>query len=764
MNATNQTIAMSPRNEIDISYAPTPQDFQEEELDLGYYLAVLAESKWLILLVTLLVLLAGIIYIWRATPLYQVDALIQVEENKKSAQSAALGDVLGPLLMGETAVSAELQILGSRMVLGKVVDNLRLAISTSPVYFPMIGSAIARRHEPSAGLAEPWFGLKQYAWGGETIKVETFDVPKANLGDTFILAAGEQGHYRLLGPKTGWWSDLPVVLEGKVGETARAELDGEPLTLFVSELKARPGTYFNLVHNDRLSVINGLDKVLKMAEEGKKSGVISVKLAGPNPVQASTVVNEIANVYLRQNVERRSAEAAQTLSFLQQQLPVLKKNLEASETSLNAYRLQHGSVDLPKEVELVLAKIVDAEQQTIQLKQKREELIRRFTPAHPTIVALDAQLASFNKQLNDLNKQVKNLPNTQQEIVALTRDVAVNTSLYTALLNDAQELQLAKAGTVGNVRIIDHAVPSTRPDSPKKGQILMLSLVLGVFLGIVSAFLRRSLLKGVEDPDQLEKQIGLPVYATILHSQQQGKLAKQRHANSDQPPMLASRYPEDPAVESLRSLRTTLHFVLLDTKNNIIKISGPSPGVGKTFITANLGAILASAGKRVLLIDADLRKGQLHRYLGLSRELGLSDFISGTIPLEQIFRHTAIDGLDLIPTGTIPPNPSELLLHERFALCLEEATKAYDYLLIDCPPVLAVADAAIVGRLAGTALLVVKAGVNAMREIEQSVKRLKQAGVNLRGLLFNDVKLASRRYGYYSSYKYVYQYAYNKKK
>ena len=756
---------MNPQDQIAIPNAPS-LDYQEEEIDLGHYLSVLAESKWLIFLVTVLVLLAGVAFLLKTPPQYQVDALLQVEEQKTSSLESSVTSALAPLMGGDTIASAELEILSSRLVIGKAVENLRLAISAAPEYFPVIGSTIARLQDDPSKLAEPWFGQDHYAWGGEVIKAPTFDVPPANYGDVFILEAGENGRYRLLGPKSSWgFADPPLVLEGKVGEKAQTTLDGKPLTLFVSELKARPGARFKLVRSDLLSAVDALKKILIIKQQGmasrKDTGVISLSMTDKNPDKATEIVNEIANIYLRQNVERRSAEAAQTLTFLERQLPSLKKDLEISESALNTFRLQQGSLDLPKEVEQILQQIVEIEGQLLQLKQKREELIQRFTPSHPTIVALDAQSARLNKELDELNRQVKKLPNTEQQMVALTRNVEVNTNLYTALLNRAQELQVAKAGTLGNVRIIDYAIPPVIPVSPKKTQVMTLALVLGLFLGIVVAFLRKSLQKGVEDSNQLEKQLGLPVYATIPHSKPQERLGRRLRTQSGQNAVLALRNPEDAAIESLRSLRTTLHFIQMDAKNNVMMITGPSPGVGKSFVSINLGAVQASAGRRILLIDADLRKGMLHRYVGVDREPGLAELISATATLEEVVRPTAVEGMDLITTGKLPPNPSELLLHERFANHLEKLSQDYNSIIIDCAPVLAVTDAAIVGRLAGTTLLVLKAGIHPMREIEQSIKRLKQAGVNLRGVLFNNVQFASRRY--YSYGKYIYQYAYNKK-
>ncbi len=739
-------------------YAPTPQDYQEEQIDLGQYIAILAGAKWLILAVTLFVLAVGVAYLLIVPPQYQVDALIQVEQQENPAQK--MTDILAPFMGGETAVNAEIGILSSRLVLGKAVDNLRLAIGAGPIYFPVIGTAIARYYS-GGGLADPWFGLNQYAWGGEIIKVLSFDVPRDYLGEPFILEAGERGRYRLLGPAETFGSDASVVLEGEVGKLAQTQLSGQPLLLFVSELRARPGTRFQLMRNDFLNAINGLKARLKIAETGKESSIIGLSLVAPNPVQGSVLINEIANIYLRQNVERRSAEAAQTLVFLEQQLPSLKKSMESAEGALNAFRQQKGSIDLPKEITNTLEQIARIEQQLLELKTHREELLRRFKPAHPMVVSLDAQMAGLNNELLDLNKQVKNLPDTEQEVVRLSVDAKINTDLYTSLLNKAQELQVAKAGTLGNVRIIDYAIPPIYPDSPKKRLVLMLSLVVGLFVGVVTALLRHSLAGGLEDPEQVEKQLGLPVYATIPHSSWQDKLRRRLRAKIPQQAVLATEHKEDAAVESLRSLRATLHFVLMDANNNRIMITGPGPGVGKTFISANLGAVMASADKRILLIDADLRKGQLNRYLGSEREPGLADLINGVVTLDQVIQHTAIDQLDLIPTGKIPPNPAELLHHERFATFLDEVSTAYDYVIIDCAPVLAVADAVIVGRLVGATLLVLKAGTHVPREIEQTIKRLKQGGVSLRGALFNNVRLTKSRYGYGYG-KYVYQYSYKK--
>ena len=178
-------------------------------------------------------------------------------------------------------------------------------------------------------------------------------------------------------------------------------------------------------------------------------------------------------------------------------------------------------------------------------------------------------------------------------------------------------------------------------------------------------------------------------------------------------------------------------------------------------ILSNGAAVLTSNGKNVLLIDGDLRRGHLHEYLGLPRDRGLTEYISGKISIEDALHPTAVDGLTIMPTGTLPPNPAELLLHENFAHCIRDLSPRYDHVIIDSPPILAVTDATIVGQMVGGVLMVLKAGQHPIREIDSAVKRLQQANVNLRGLLINDVEIHGHRYG---AAKYNYQYAYKSKR
>jgi len=552
--------------------------------------------------------------------------------------------------------------------------------------------------------------------------------------------------------------DDSILLRGTVGEVAALDLGGgEILTLFVSLMQGEQDQVFWVQRISRISAIQSLQGRLSVEERGEWSGILAINVRGTNPERVQEQVNEIAKVYVRQNVERKSAEAQKTLEFLNEQLPIVRQNLEGAELSLNNYRLEKGSIDLPLETQTVLQTIVSIEAQLNMLRQEREKIRQAFTEVHPTVVALDRQIGRLNAEISNLNSQVRDLPTTQQELLGLIRDVEVTTALYRSLLDTAQELRVVKAGTIGNVRVIDYAVKPTYPIAPNRSRMLLLALLIGGFLGVAAAFARKALKSGVEDPDLVEKHTNVPVYATIMHSRRQDRIYKDLKAEKSERAILAVDKPDDPSIESLRNLRTALHFGMINVKNNCVMISGPSPDVGKSFVSVNLAAVLASNEKKVLLIDGDLRRGHLHQYLGIEREHGLSEFISGEVPIGQVLHQTTVPGLTLIPTGVLPPNPAELLLHQRFTNCLSVLTPRYDHIIIDSPPILAVTDATIIGQMAGGTLLVLKAGEHPMREIELSVKRLQQAEVNLRGILFNDIRSQSRNYGVG---RYNYQYSY----
>ncbi|WP_068804591.1 polysaccharide biosynthesis tyrosine autokinase [Thauera phenolivorans] len=722
---------------------------RDDFINLGEIIGVLLDNKWLIAGVTAAFVVVGAGYATLATPIYRADALIQVE--KKSGGIPGLSD-LGDMLGAESKAVTEIELLKSRSVIGAAVDNLKLDLRAEPVRFPLIGNWFARRFVPATPgeTAAPLLGLASFAWGGERIEVFRLEVPPALVGEELELVAGADGHFSLAYEDT-------TLAEGRVGE----EVEANGLRIQLSELVARPGTRFNLVRRDRLATVRGYQDAVEARERGRDSGIIALGLADSDPSRASAVLDEISKQFVRQNVERMSAEAANSLEFLRGQLPEVRRELEKAEAALNTYQSRARSVDIGLETQAVLDQVVGLETQISNLRLQQAEYDRRLTREHPRYQALLTQLAELSRQKASLAAKVENLPETQQELLRYTRDVQVSTEIYTQLLNKAQELDVVRAGTVGNARLIDSAaVNRQQPVAPRKALIVLLSAVLGGLASLGLVWLRRSLNKGLETPEAIE-QLGLPVYATVPFSEQQKSIEAQlRRAPagaSGKPVLLAATHPHDLAVESLRSLRTSLHFAMLEAADNRLMISGPSPTVGKTFVSANLAAVIAQAGQRVLLVDVDMRKGRLHKLFGARADNGLSDVLANTCTLDAAIHRSEVEGLAFIPRGRIPPNPSELLMHANFTAFLDEVGKRFDLVILDTPPLLAVTDAAIVGRQAGTSLIVTRFGMNGAREIELTVRRFAQNGIDIKGAIFNGIQKRAAAYGSYHYYQYEYK-------
>lgn len=261
--------------------------------------------------------------------------------------------------------------------------------------------------------------------------------------------------------------------------------------------------------------------------------------------------------------------------------------------------------------------------------------------------------------------------------------------------------------------------------------------------------------RGIEDPAHIE-ELGLPVYASIPVSPTQvNDSVRGRFRADGKLHLLAINEPADLAVEAIRSLRTSLHFARREAKNNVVLISGSSPNAGKTFVSANLATVFAQAGQRVLIVDADMRKGTLHKALGASQSPGLSEVLVGDVPVEQAIRILpGLENLRFISRGDVPPNPSELLMHENFTRLLQQVTKEYDLVIIDTPPILAVTDAAIIAHHAGTSLLVARFGLNQPKELELAKKRFEQNNVKLKGAILNAVERRATGYYSYGYYEY----------
>ncbi|EOG1909961.1 polysaccharide biosynthesis tyrosine autokinase [Acinetobacter baumannii] len=715
----------------------------EDTIDLKeLFFSLIAQWK-LIALCVILSVVCALLYL-RVTPdTYSVDALVQVEDSK-GASAALLGD-LSQMIEQKSPAQAEIEILKSRLVLGSVIKDLHLNIqvsSTENTFTHRLLSDTDYKTEYAKKSVLFKDGLKSF-------DIRQFEIPAYYLDKNLLLDFDKQS-LRLTDPDT---EEVILTVPLNQANSVTGPYGLWKVAIFT---KDQFDSTYNIKKLSLPLAIKSISSDYSVEEKGKLTGILGLSYQGQDQEHITKVLNAILAAYSAQNIERRSAESAQTLKFLDEQLPDLKKQLDDAERQFNKFRQQYNTVDVTKESELYLTQSITLETKKAELEQKQAEMAAKYTAEHPAMREINGQLAAINKQIGELNSTLKQLPDVQRQYLQLYREVEVKTQLYTALLNSYQQLRIAKAGEIGNVRIVDTAIEPVQPIKPKKLLVLILSVFVGGFIGTLIALLRNMLRTGIKDSGQIENELDLPVYATVPRSPIQEsriKILKKKKSI----PILAVKNSDDIAIESLRSIRTAIHFALANAKNNIIMIAGPSPEVGKSFISTNLATIFAQGDKRVLLIDADMRRGYMHKYFDVDVKPGLSELLSGQADLQKVLHKTQVTNLDVITRGKSPTNPSEILSSNQFKELLEQLQSQYDHIIIDTPPVLAVTDGIIISQYTGVNLIVARYAKSQMKELELTVNRFEQAGVKVNGFILNDIQRASAGYGYGYNYAYAYK-------
>ena len=663
---------------------------KKEETDLFDLLKELVRN-WKIMVPCLI--LSGIIGVFVAMwirPVYQVDALLQIES--KNNKSMGMTGGLSSLFATTSPAETEIELIKSRQIIGEAVEKMRLQYVATP-----INKMDRLLHKEGR------------------MELNNFDYPWENLPETekikpWIAEVTDSLTYDLYDHHN------KKILSGIVGQTYRVPYVNDTLIFSVLNMKATAGQKFELGKLERLDAIELFKKSFDVKEKGKKTGILEFSYQDIYPDRATKILNEIATSYLRQNVEQRNAEAQKTLEFLEKQLPDIKAQMDSSLLKFNTYRNKVGSVDIGAETQIILEKRNKLQQSLLDLQQRKQSAVRLFQPEHPTIKTLEEQENTLKRELASNYAATKKLPNTQQEVLKLTNEVEMSKHLYTTMLNNIQQLKLVSAGEVGSVRIIDFAEEVSRPVKPKKSMVVCVVLFLGLLFGASLSMLKSKISNGVRDANFIERETGFSVYAKVPKGNPNG-------TKGTRP--LAVVEPDDVAIESLRALRSSLEFSMEEEGNtSIIGVSGLIPGVGKSFISVNLAALFAGLGKKVLLIDADLRKGRLHKEFGIKRGKGLSQILLHTATIDEVVYSTEVENLNIIPCGNVPSNPSELLGSKHYSSMIESLKKQYDLIIIDTPPIMLVTDAALACRVTSQIVMVIEYNRHSIEAIKDGMKQL----------------------------------------
>ena len=514
-----------------------------------------------------------------------------------------------------------------------------------------------------------------------------------------------------------------------------------------------------------------------MVEKGKQTGIIQLSMTGANQQQTSLILKQIVLSYIDQNQSRGSEETTKTISFMETQIPTLKKKLEDSEAVFNDFRKKYGTIDVGKEAELLLTENSQIDAQLNELKLKKADLTTYYTEEHPLVVQINEQLAVLNARKNEIDDTIAGLPEIQREFLQLSADTTINREIYLTLLKNYEQLKIVKAGQIGFARIIDLPISTYKAIAPKKLQIMILAMLLGAMLGTMLVLLKNMLRNVVKDPERIEGKTGVPVVATIPRSPLLTRLSKNKKAPNR---LLAYVDNNSLSYEAIKSLRTNLMFGMpvqgrAGQRAKVILITGESPGVGKSFISVNLTEVFAQLDKKVLIIDADMRLGELHRMFSMSQDNGLADYLSQdkthlsksntqiaevitsqeTNNLASFIYATGIDNVDFMPRGQHPRNPASLLANGSFNHLMAELNLHYDYIVIDSPPVLAASDAMILAQHADKVLMVTRYDDSIEGQLVYAVNQMNKANIKVDGIILNDVQQ-----GIMSKYSYHYSYAY----
>lgn len=681
-----------------------------DEIDLLALFKVLKTNYIKIGFFTLIFIILAAVYSYLATPIYQANATLQYDKASQVSLLDQMSDIM-PLSNSNSQVDSEIEVIKSRMVLGKTVTDLNLDTQIAP-----------------AGFFDKLWNDKS------SVAISLYFVPERLIGKPATFTYLGEDKYSL--------SIAELTVEGKVGEL----LKQDEISLLVTSINAEAGQEFNLIKGSRYSSIENLRNTLTIAEVGKGTGIISMAIKGPDKAENVKILNSIIQNYVDQNTERKKEVTNNTLLFLDEYLPKIKIKLDNYENQLNTFRKKNESIDLSLEAKAALDSALQIEEKLNELTFKEVEIQQLYTRNHPAYQSLLDKRQQLLREKEKISKNIQKLPNTQQQIVRLTRDVESEQAIYNQLVAKQQELTVLNSGITADVRIIDSAESQPNAVAPKKALILVLAAILGFIVGCAYVIAREffnNKIKGTEDIDAL----GINVYATIPFSSYEKKLIAEGNKHP-----LALENPADTAVEAIRSLRTSVYFSVMNQGNNLVMVTSASPGVGKSFVTSNMAVVLANAGKKVLLIDTDLRKGRIHKAFGLSNKLGLSDYLSQSDTSQPNIHNSVIENLDVICRGKNVTHSSELLMSERFKRLLDTVKGQYDIVVIDTAPILAITDSAIIGKYVGTSLLIAYYGVNTVKDIELSLKRFKQNDIEITGVILNGIDAKS------DDYNYVYEY------
>ena len=721
-------------------------------------IALLLLRGWkIVVFCALLGLVIGLLYGRYVNPTFRSTALLQI--NEKSQGISGLGENIADLVGSEVSkVNAEAELIKSTMILKPVVDLLHLSIRLSDPTVSTLDKIKSDRTDTQVNAPD---GVTLNTEDGH-VQVSQFNVSQAYLNQPFTLVRTNAGFTLSNG-----FDDF----KGQLNQAHNFRGTDGVIQITITDLPSA-GHPITIIKQSLSSTTDAINSALSVVEKGKLTGMVQMSLTGANQQQVSLILKEIVLSYINQNQSQGSEETNKTLIFMETQIPILQQKLETSEAVFNDFREKYGTIDISQEAALLVTESSQIDTQLNELELKKADLTSYYTEEHPLVLKINDQIKVLNDRKQQISDNVRKLPGVQREFLKLSADTEINREIYLTMLKNYEQLKIVKAGQIGYARIIDLPVSTFKPIAPKKLQIIILGMLLGTILGTMLVLLKNMLRNPVKDPERLELKTGVPVVATIPRSKPMTRLGKNKKSANR---LLAYVDINSLSYEAIKSLRTHLmlgmpKLGMAGQRARVILISGESPGVGKSFITANLSEVFGQLKKKILVIDADMRLGELHKVFNIEQNSGLADYLSQSESLDNDdsqtnsllsnFVHpTTMEHIDFMPRGQQPHNPTTLLASDKFGELMSELSADYDYIIIDSPPILSASDSLLLSEYADKFLMVTRYNSSLEGQLVYAINQLAKDGVHVDGIVLNDIQQ-----GIMNKYSYHYSYAYGNNK
>ncbi|MEA1914376.1 MAG: polysaccharide biosynthesis tyrosine autokinase, partial [Campylobacterota bacterium] len=748
-----------------------------------------------IILIALVFLVASSIFAYYKPNIYSSSTSLEImDENNGGGDST---DFMLKAFGGNTAnIDNEIAVIKSRFIIQKALETLNL---TTNYYRTNILNKKTEIYKDSPFIVNVDV-LEDFAYA------KTFElIPRSE--DSFSLIIKPVAVYSIKNAlaklNIKQLEDVDKVVYNKVHKYGE-EISTAWFTFTIDKINHIDSKHYSFNFVPKEVLFDNYARGLSVSQVSEYASVLSLSFQDNVSLRAKEILNAIAQSYMMQGIDQKTKVAELTLGFIDTQLDSINSRLKNSESNLEDFKMRNDVVDLGGKAALASTKVAEYEAQQLELQTEinilsnvkhfinknedlsgltvgtinfadntlgslvsnlqtmtntKNNLLIDFTELHPEVQKLTKNISSMRRSIKtalksslgqlyqrktDLKRMIKkysksleSLPSQEKELARLSRPFNVNQKIYEYLLQKKAETAILKSSTISNARVLDAARDEWMPIKPKRKLIVLVGLILGLIVGIAFAFLREFMIYTVKNADEVEKLTSLPMYGVI--------------------PLNKDKITNNVFLEAFRNIRTNLQFLPGESKNQIISITSSVSGEGKTTITAALSEILARGDKKVLMLDLDLRKASLHKMFNLSNNIGMSNYLTLQNTLDEVIKETDIFGLEMITTGPLPPNPSELILTPIFEELLDRLKEKYDYIVIDTPPAGLVTDAVILMNYSDISFAVVRAEYT-RKEFVKNIDRIAQDHSNNRmGIILNGTQIGAQYgYGYGASYAYGY--------